>query len=124
MPTTSSAHRKASSRWRRRRSIWRARPNRTGRTRPSAKRGRPPPESHPPEPVPLHIRNAPTGLMKDLGCGEGYRYAFDSENAYLPQEYLPESLRGSVWYKPSDFGYEKTVKERMEWWRELKQRGQ
>jgi len=81
-------------------------------------------ESHPAEPVPLHIRNAPTGLMKDLGYGEGYRYAFDSENAYLPQEYLPESLRGSVWYKPSDFGYEKTVKERMEWWRELKQRGQ
>ena len=81
-------------------------------------------ESHPAEPVPLHIRNAPTGLMKDLGYGEGYRSAFDSENAYLPQEYLPESLRGSVWYKPSDFGYEKTVKERMEWWRELKQRGQ
>jgi putative ATPase len=77
-------------------------------------------ESHPAESVPLHIRNAPTGLMKELGYGEGYRYAFDSENAYLPQEYLPERLRGSVWYKPSDFGYEKTVKERMQWWQDLK----
>jgi len=78
--------------------------------------------AHPSEPVPLHIRNAPTGLMKDLGYGAGYKYAFDSDNAYLPQEYLPEKLRGSVWYKPSDFGYEKTVKERMEWWLELKKK--
>jgi len=81
-------------------------------------------DTHPAEPVPLHIRNAPTGLMKELGYGMDYKYAFDSENAYIPQEYLPESLRGSVWYKPSDFGYEKTVKERMDWWRELKQRVQ
>ena len=79
-------------------------------------------QEHPAEPVPLHIRNAPTGLMKDLGYGEGYKYAFDSENAYVPQEYLPERLRGSVWYKPSDFGYEKTVKERMAWWLEFKQK--
>jgi putative ATPase len=79
-------------------------------------------EAHPADPVPLHIRNAPTGLMKELGYGKGYQYAFDSENAYIPQEYLPESLRGSVWYKPTEFGYEKTVKERLEWWRELKQR--
>jgi putative ATPase len=79
-------------------------------------------ESHPAEAVPLHIRNAPTGLMKELGYGDGYRYAFDSENAYVPQEYLPESLRGAVWYKPSDLGYEKTVKERMTWWQELKKK--
>ena len=81
-------------------------------------------ETHPAEPVPLHIRNAPTGLMKELGYGKDYQYAFNSENAYIPQEYLPESLRGAVWYKPSDFGYEKTVKERMDWWRELKRRVQ
>lgn len=81
-------------------------------------------EAHPAEPVPLHIRNAPTGLMKDLGYGTGYKYAFDSEDAYLAQEYLPESLRGAVWYAPSDMGYEKTVKERMEWWRELKRKAQ
>jgi putative ATPase len=77
-------------------------------------------EEHPAEPVPLHIRNAPTGLMKGLGYGEGYKYAFDSDNAYLPQEYLPESLRGASWYKPTELGYEKTVKERMEWWEKLR----
>jgi len=53
------------------------------------------------------------GLMKDLGYGAGYKYAFDSEQAYLPQEYLPEALRGASWYAPTDFGYEKTIKERI-----------
>jgi putative ATPase len=76
--------------------------------------------AHPADPVPLHIRQAPTPLMKELGYGEGYKYAFDSENAYVPQEYLPERLRGQRWYQPSEFGYEKTVKERMEWWEKLK----
>jgi len=79
-------------------------------------------EKHPAEAVPLHIRNAPTGLMKQLGYGTGYQYAFDSEHAYLPQEYLPESLRGSTRYKPSDSGYEKTVHERMAWWESIKQK--
>jgi len=59
--------------------------------------------------------------MKELGYGAGYKYAFDSENAYLPQEYLPEVLRGAKWYEPTTFGYEKTVKERIEWWERLKQ---
>jgi putative ATPase len=77
-------------------------------------------EQHPAEAVPLHIRNAPTGLTKDLGYGAGYKYAFDSEQAYIPQEYLPEALRGATWYEPTEFGYEKTVKERMEWWERLK----
>ncbi len=77
-------------------------------------------EQYPAEPVPLHIRNAPTGLMQDLGYGAGYKYAFDSEQAYIPQEYLPESLRGAKWYEPTEFGHEKTVKERMEWWEKLK----
>ncbi len=75
---------------------------------------------HPAEPVPLHIRNAPTPLMKQLGYGEGYRYAFDSENAYLPQEYLPELLRGTKWYAPTEFGYEKTIAERIAFWERLK----
>ncbi len=60
--------------------------------------------------------------MKELGYGAGYKYAFDSEDAYLPQEYLPESLRGTVWYQPSDLGYEKTVKERMAWWESVKRK--
>jgi putative ATPase len=79
-------------------------------------------DAHPAEAVPLHIRQAPTPLMKELGYGEGYKYAFDSENAYVPQEYLPERLRGAEWYQPSDVGYEKTVKERMAWWLELKKK--
>jgi putative ATPase len=77
----------------------------------------------PAEPVPLHVRNAPTRLMKDLGYGSGYRYAFESEDHFTPQEYLPEGLRGSRYYEPSDFGHEKRIRERLEWWRE-RSRGQ
>jgi putative ATPase len=77
-------------------------------------------ETHPAEAVPLHIRNAPTKLMKELGYGAEYRYAHDSPEAYAPQEYLPEPLRGVQWYQPTEFGYEKTVKERIEWWQRLK----
>ncbi|HWP37169.1 MAG TPA: replication-associated recombination protein A [Gemmatimonadales bacterium] len=77
---------------------------------------------HPAEPVPLHIRNAPTALMKELGYGAGYRYAHDSAQGYVPQEYLPENLRGVTWYEPTEFGYEKTVRERIEWWRQIKDR--
>ena len=75
---------------------------------------------HPAEAVPLHIRNAPTGLMKELGYGDGYRYAHDYTDAYAAQEYLPEALRGARWYDPTDSGYEKTIKERIEWWQRLK----
>jgi putative ATPase len=76
--------------------------------------------AHPAEPVPLHIRNAPTKLMHELGYGEGYRYAHDYDGAYVTQEYLPEALRGARWYEPTDGGYEKTVKERIEWWQRRK----
>ena len=75
---------------------------------------------HPAEPVPLHIRNAPTKLMHELGYGEGYRYAHDFDGAYAAQEYLPDALRGAHWYEPTDSGYEKTVKERVEWWQRRK----
>ncbi len=75
---------------------------------------------HPAEAVPLHIRNAPTKLMEELGYGAGYRYAHASADAYLPQEYLPEALRGRTWYHPTEFGFEKDIKQRMEWWAELK----
>jgi putative ATPase len=75
---------------------------------------------YPAEAVPLHIRNAPTGLMKELGYGDGYRYAHDYAGAYTAQEYLPDALRGARWYDPTDSGYEKTVKERIEWWQRLK----
>jgi len=79
-------------------------------------------QQHPAEPVPLHIRNAPTGLMKELGYGEGYRYAHDYDDAYVPQEYLPPVLRERKWYQPSDFGFEKEVAKRLEYWAALKAR--
>jgi len=67
-------------------------------------------------PVPLHIRNAPTGLMKDLDYGKEYKYAHNYADAYVPQEYLPEKLRGQTYYTPTDRGYEKVIKERLEKW--------
>jgi len=78
-------------------------------------------EEHPAAPVPLHIRQAPTPLMKELGYGAGYKYAHEYEQAYVPQEYLPETLRGQQWYRPSEFGHEKAIAERMEFWARLKQ---
>ncbi len=74
----------------------------------------------PAEPVPLHIRNAPTGLMKDLGYGAGYRYAHDAPTGYIPQEYLPERIRQEEYYRPGEIGFEKRIRERMEWWQKQK----
>src|SRR6185295_7905185 len=76
----------------------------------------------PAEAVPLHIRNAPTGLMKELGYGKGYQYAHTVPEAYLPQEYLPETLRDRVLYEPGAFGFEKEITKRLAWWAELKER--
>jgi putative ATPase len=67
-------------------------------------------------PVPLHIRNAPTKLMKDLGYGRGYKYAHDFPEAHVPQEYLPEKLKGRDYYSPANRGYEKIIKNRMKEW--------
>ncbi len=77
----------------------------------------------PGEPVPLHIRNAPTSLMKELGYGRGYQYAHDSAEAYIPQEYLPESLRGERFYEPGPFGFERDIAKRLAWWAEVKEKG-
>jgi len=71
-------------------------------------------------PVPLHIRNAPTKLMKELEYGKGYKYAHDYEDAFVPQEYLPEKLQGQVLYEPTDAGFEKTIRERVNVWRRQK----
>jgi putative ATPase len=70
--------------------------------------------------VPLHIRNAPTRLMKELGYHDGYQYAHSVPEAYIPQEYLPEELRGRVFYEPGPFGFEKEVAKRLQWWADLK----
>ncbi len=71
-------------------------------------------------PVPLHIRNAPTRLMKDLGYGKDYKYAHNYQDAFVAQDYLPEKLKGQVFYSPTGRGYEKIVKERLDKWRHLK----
>ena len=76
----------------------------------------------PAEGVPLHIRNAPTKLMKELGYHAGYQYAHDVPEAYIPQEYLPERVRGRVFYRPGSFGFEKEIAKRLAWWDELKRR--
>ncbi|HSU96557.1 MAG TPA: recombination factor protein RarA, partial [Gemmatimonadaceae bacterium] len=76
----------------------------------------------PGEGPPMNIRNAPTKLMKELGYHAGYKYAHDSEDAYIPQEYLPEKLRGSVFYQPGPFGFERDIAKRLAWWDELKKK--
>lgn len=73
-------------------------------------------------PVPLHIRNAPTGLMKKLGYGKDYKYAHNYENAYAPQDYLPDEIKGQQFYSPTDRGYERTIKQRLKKWRGLREK--
>lgn len=70
--------------------------------------------------VPMHIRNAPTKLMKELGYHQGYRYDHDYEAGYSGQTCLPDKLAGQKYYEPKGHGYEKNIIERMEW---LKNRG-
>jgi putative ATPase len=69
-------------------------------------------------PVPLHIRNAPTDLMKELGYGRGYLYDPSEESGIARQEYLPDELRGTVFYRPGRFGAERAIAERLAWWAE------
>jgi len=68
-------------------------------------------------PVPLHIRNAPTRLMKELGYGEGYRYAHNFPGHIVDQEHMPDKLKGRRYYHPTDQGFEKRIAERLERWR-------
>jgi len=80
-------------------------------------------QATPAAPVPLHIRNAPTSLMKELGYHKGYQYAHSSEDAYIPQQYLPDELKDAVFYEPGKFGFEKEIAKRMAWWESLRQQG-
>jgi putative ATPase len=66
------------------------------------------------EPVPLHLRNAPTRLMKELDYGKGYRYAHDEEGRVADMDCLPDSLRGHTYYQPTQEGREKALAQRME----------
>jgi len=73
-------------------------------------------------PVPKHIRNAPTALMKKLDYGKGYTYAHDYKHAIDSQSYLPEKLEGKFYYFPTERGYEGIVKKRLDKWREIKRK--
>mgnify|MGYP001815634211 CR=1 FL=1 len=73
--------------------------------------------------IPMAIRNAPTKLMKDVGYGEGYRYAHDEKGAVADLECLPDELAGTRFYRPTDFGWEKRIRERMEEILELRRKG-
>ena len=72
------------------------------------------------EPVPLHIRNAPTKLMKELGYGKGYQYDHDAKDGFSGQSFLPDSLQGKSYYDPGPFGFEKDIRRRMEYWDKLR----
>ncbi len=75
-------------------------------------------------PVPLHIRNAPTKLMKEIGYGKGYQYAHDQADGLVAQDHLPPELAGRRYYHPTNRGHEALVKDRLTKWREiLKKRG-
>jgi putative ATPase len=72
-------------------------------------------------PVPLHLRNAPTGLMKQLGYGKGYQYAHDQAQGLVEQNHLPPELAGSIFYTPTARGYEALIKDRLTKWRQILQ---
>ncbi len=73
-------------------------------------------------PVPLHIRNAPTGLMRNLGYGKGYKYDHNYEDGVAAQSYLPEQIATERFYTPSDRGYEKIIAERIEYIKQKKKK--
>jgi putative ATPase len=73
-------------------------------------------------PVPLHLRNAPTKLMKDLSYGRGYRYAHDEADAIADMDCLPPNLEGRRFYEPTDRGFEKELKRRLDGWADIKKR--
>jgi putative ATPase len=72
------------------------------------------------QPVPLHLRNAPTRLMKDLEYGKGYRYAHNEADAVADMSCLPPALEGRTYYRPTDRGFEQKIKERLAKWAEIK----
>lgn len=71
-------------------------------------------------PVPLHIRNPVTNLMKEVGYGKDYKYAHKYEDAIVEQDYMPAELKGRVYYNPTDRGFEEEIKKRLEKWKELR----
>ena len=72
------------------------------------------------KPVPLHLRNAPTKLMKDLAYGKGYQYAHNEADAVADMSCLPPALEGRKYYEPTERGFEKEIKRRLDGWAEIK----
>jgi putative ATPase len=62
----------------------------------------------------------PTQLMKDLGYAKNYKYAHDFEDGFVEQQHLPDKLKGTLFYLPTERGYEKIIKQRLDKWREIK----
>lgn len=72
--------------------------------------------------VPLHIRNAPTQLMKELDYGKDYRYDHEHANHYAYQKYFPDQMPEKTYYAPGEFGFEKEIAKRLEWWLKLRRK--
>jgi len=75
------------------------------------------------DPVPLHLRNAPTGLMKNLGYGKDYQYAHNYQEKITNMQCLPDNLAGRSWYKPTDQGFEQRLRARLDEIRNIKSKG-
>jgi putative ATPase len=73
-------------------------------------------------PVPLHLRNAPTKLMKEMGYSEGYKYAHNFEGGVADMECLPEELIGRKYYMPKEIGYEREIEKRLNYWKKMKEK--
>jgi len=72
------------------------------------------------DPVPLHIRNAPTKFMKNLGYGKGYKYDHNEKDCFSGQSFLPKNLENSKFYVPGNYGFEREIKKRIDYWLSLK----
>ena len=71
--------------------------------------------------VPLHIRNAPTKLMKELDYGKDYTYDHEAEHSYSYQKYFPDQMQEKTYYQPGEYGFEKEIAKRLEWWKKLRE---
>ncbi len=73
--------------------------------------------ARPLEPIPLHLRNAATGLLKDLGYGKDYKYPHDFPGGFVRENYFPEGWQNRVYYRPGNAGAEEPIRERLKsWW--------
>ena len=70
--------------------------------------------------VPLHLRNPVTSLMRQMGYGKDYKYPHDFDFHFVNQEYFPDGIKNKKYYEPGEFGFEKEIKKRLEWWKRLK----